>query len=159
MTTSRRSPRAHGRVEIVGARACGRSVRAIEAWGRVLLELSIETRHAHSRSALCAQIRTAGEGRGWIDSELFTRVEPVAWGRVDASTYEVMLIRRRRRSQFDQRFAELKVDPASGVQGLQRAVSRYGGADVKFAQFDAGWVRRDWSKARTRVRNGCSVSL
>ena len=89
------------------------------------------------RSALGAARPDSDTGRrrigGWIDPELFTRVEPVAWGRVDASTYEVMLIRRRRRSQFDQRFAELKVDPASGVQGLQRAVSRYGGADVKFA--------------------------
>ena len=38
---------------------------------------------------------------GWIDPGLFTRVEPVAWGLVDASAYGVMLIRRRRRSQFD----------------------------------------------------------
>jgi hypothetical protein len=56
--------------------------------------------HFDPRSALRAQIRIAGEARGWIDPEIFTRVEPML-GRVAARTYGVMLIRRRRRSQFN----------------------------------------------------------
>jgi hypothetical protein len=36
--------------------------------------------HFDQRSALRAQIRIAGAERGWIDPELFTRVEPVALG-------------------------------------------------------------------------------
>lgn len=49
--------------------------------------------------ALRAQIRVAGEGSGHTVSGAFSCVEPVALGRVDASTYGVMLIRPRRQSQ------------------------------------------------------------
>jgi hypothetical protein len=40
------------------------------------------------RSALRARNRTVGEVVGWMVGGFFTRVEPVARGRGDASTFE-----------------------------------------------------------------------
>jgi hypothetical protein len=97
--------------------------------------------------ALRAQIRVAGEGSGHTVSGAFSRVEPVALGRVDASTYGVMLIRRRRQSQSNCGAACIEQVQQSELSESQCSRERKqgwmrgrGGEVPKSARFDVGGI-------------------